>query len=96
MRTGSVPPPAADCWLHPDVEVRHSPIEGYGDYATSTADPAFTMHCDCRASLCRGTVTGGDWQRPDLRARYGRHWVPALLALIIRRTHSGSARCYGR
>ena len=162
MTTGPVPPPAADCWLHPDVEVRHSPIEGYGlfaaapipagtvvsriggrlvsgaelrrlfadpdqsyvdtitvaedthlvlpprrdngygnhscdpnlwwigpyelaarrdlvpgeeltnDYATSTADPAFTMQCDCRAPLCRGTVTGDDWQRPELRERYGR------------------------
>jgi uncharacterized protein len=180
--TGHLPPPAADCWLHPDVEVRHSPIEGHGlfaaaaipagtvvsrlggrlvsgdelrrilaepdrsyvdtiavgadthlvlpprrdngygnhscdpnlwwtgpyelatrrdlapgdeltnDYATSTAEPAFTMSCECRTSLCRGTVTGNDWQRPDLPARYGDHWVPALLDLIIRRTHSGSER----
>jgi hypothetical protein len=62
------------------------------DYATSTADPAFTMPCDCRSPLCRGTVTGDDWQRPALRARYGDHWVPALLVLINKRTHSGSGR----
>jgi SET domain-containing protein len=52
------------------------------DYATSTAEPGFTMSCGCGAAVCRGTVTGADWQRADLRARYGRHWVPALLTLI--------------
>lgn len=52
------------------------------DYATSTADPAFTMPCRCGTPHCRGTVTGDDWQLPTLRARYGPHWVPALLARI--------------
>lgn len=52
------------------------------DYATSTADAAFVLECRCGTSRCRGTVTGGDWRRPELRQRYGRHWVPALLALI--------------
>jgi hypothetical protein len=175
-----LPPPAADCWLHPDVEVRDSPIQGRGlfaaapipagtvvsrlggrlvsgdglqqlfadadgsyidtitvgvdthlvlpprrdngygnhgcdpnlwwvgpyelaarhdlgpgeeltnDYATSTADPGFTMPCDCRASLCRGTITGDDWRRPDLQDRYGTHWVPALLARITGRTDSSA------
>jgi hypothetical protein len=54
------------------------------DYATSTADPAFQMNCSCGTALCRRTVTGSDWQRPELQARYGRHWVPALLARIRR------------
>ncbi|SNT60300.1 SET domain-containing protein [Asanoa hainanensis] len=49
------------------------------DYATSTGDPAFTMPCRCGAAACRGVVTGRDWTRPDLQARYGPHWVPALL-----------------
>ncbi|GAA2393834.1 SET domain-containing protein [Dactylosporangium salmoneum] len=52
------------------------------DYATSTAAPGFTMRCECRGPLCRGVVTGGDWQLPELRRRYGPHWVPALLDLI--------------
>jgi hypothetical protein len=52
------------------------------DYATSTADAGFVLECRCGASRCRGVVTGGDWRRPELRERYGRHWVPALLALI--------------
>lgn len=170
MRHGGAPKPEPDCWLHADVEVRRSAIEGRGlfarapipagtvvsrlggrlvsgaelarliadpdlsyvdtitvgadthlvlpprrdngygnhgcdpnlwwigpyelasrrdiapgaeltnDYATSTADPGFTMSCVCGAALCRGTVTGDDWRRPELRARYGPHWVPALLA----------------
>ncbi|MGI5245817.1 SET domain-containing protein [Dactylosporangium sp. CA-139066] len=52
------------------------------DYATSTASPDFTMPCHCASPSCRTVITGDDWQRPELRARYGRHWVPALLTLI--------------
>lgn len=32
--------------------------------------------------VCRGTVTGADWRRADLRARCGEHWIPMLLAWI--------------
>ena len=52
------------------------------DYATSTAEPEFVMACSCGSRPCRGVVTGNDWLRPDMRARYGQHWVPALLARI--------------
>jgi hypothetical protein len=52
------------------------------DYATSTASIDFVMQCRCGAALCRRTVTGGDWRRPELQDRYGRHWVPALTELI--------------
>ena len=52
------------------------------DYAASTGDPAFRMACACGSPLCRGTVTGGDWRLPELRERYGEHWVPALRARI--------------
>jgi len=169
-------PPQSDCWLHPDVEVRQSPISGRGlfavaritagtvvsrlggrlvstaqlrelfaaaardpghpyidtitvdadlhlvlpprrptgygnhscdpnlwwvgryelaarrdlgigeeltnDYATSTGEPDFVMTCSCDSARCRGIITGDDWRPPDLRTRYGRHWVPALLARI--------------
>nr|WP_277350059.1 SET domain-containing protein-lysine N-methyltransferase [Nonomuraea sp. FMUSA5-5] len=53
------------------------------DYATSTADPGFALDCRCGTPLCRGRVTGADWRRPDLVRRYGDHWVPALLDLIV-------------
>jgi len=52
------------------------------DYATSTAEPDFVMKCFCGAPLCRGVVTGDDWRRPELRERYGQHWVPVLLTRI--------------
>lgn len=48
------------------------------DYATLTDDPGFWMECQCGAEVCRGEVTGSDWQRRDLQQRYGDHWVPVL------------------
>jgi len=56
------------------------------DYATSTAGVGFALVCRCRSEQCRGTITGNDWQIPDLQDRYGEHWVPALLARIRRTT----------
>ena len=38
-----------------------------------------SMTCRCGAAACRRTVTGKDWQRPDLQARY-RGWFSAYLA----------------
>ena len=178
----TVPTPAPDCWLHPHVEVRDSPIQGRGlfaledipaatvvsriggrlvstaelqaafdaaardpehpyidtitvaddvhlilpprrpngygnhscdpnlwwvdayalatrrdvavgeeltnDYATSTGIAEFRMNCECGAESCRGEVTGSDWQRADLQARYGDHWTPGLFESI----RSGSCR----
>lgn len=49
------------------------------DYGTQTDNQDFEMECRCGSALCRGQITGGDWRRPELRARYGRHWVPVLL-----------------
>ena len=48
------------------------------DYATLTDDPDFWMECNCATELCRGEITGSDWQRHDLQQRYGGHWVPVL------------------
>ncbi|GAB4050926.1 hypothetical protein GCM10028775_25320 [Catellatospora paridis] len=52
------------------------------DYGTSTAVGGFRMDCACGASLCRGVITGDDWQLPDLRERYDDHWIPLLLDRI--------------
>jgi uncharacterized protein len=57
------------------------------DYATSTGVAGFAMACSCGSSLCREVITGEDWRLPELQARYGDHWVPALLGRIQR------ARC---
>lgn len=48
------------------------------DYATLTADPAWELLCRCGAPACRGTVSGRDLERPELRARYAGHVVPYL------------------
>ena len=55
------------------------------DYATSTASATFRMPCRCGSPICRGVITGDDWRRPELQARYAGHWVPALAELIARR-----------
>jgi uncharacterized protein len=36
------------------------------------------MACRCGTASCRGTVTGRDWQRPELQARY-RGWFSSYL-----------------
>jgi uncharacterized protein len=48
------------------------------DYGTFTDDPDFRMDCHCGVPACRGVVTGVDWRRTELRARYGEHWAPVL------------------
>jgi hypothetical protein len=52
------------------------------DYATQTTNPKMRIECHCGSPLCRGTVTGADWQRADLQERYAHHWVPAALRKI--------------
>jgi uncharacterized protein len=73
-------------WVGPyELAARHDIAIGdelTNDYATSTDAADFVMACSCGSGQCRGVVTGNDWRRPDLRERYGEHWVPALLACI--------------
>jgi hypothetical protein len=73
-------------WVGPyELAARRDVAEGEeltNDYATSTADPGFTMHCRCGAVTCRRIVSGDDWRRPELWERYGEHWVPAVVALM--------------
>ncbi len=71
-------------WADAYTLVGRRPIEAgeevTSDYATSTGNATFAMTCSCGSSLCRGVVTGDDWRLPELQARYGDHWIPALLA----------------
>jgi hypothetical protein len=73
-------------WTGPfDLATRRTVTPGEeltNDYSTSTGEAAFSMQCRCGSPLCRETVTGNDWRRPDLRERYGEHWIPLLLARI--------------
>jgi len=70
-------------WTDAYTLVARRPIAGgdevTNDYATSTAVADFAMTCCCGSSLCRAVITGEDWRRPELQARYGGHWIPALL-----------------
>lgn len=40
------------------------------DYAMTDSSPYDEFTCACGTALCRGRVTGDDWRRPDLWARY--------------------------
>jgi SET domain-containing protein len=42
------------------------------DWAT-TDDLDYVMECRCGAPTCRGTITGKDWMKPELREKY-RGW----------------------
>ncbi len=56
------------------------------DYATHTVTPAWQMDVECRCGspLCRHTITGNDWQRPELQARYRGHFSPFINDRIAR------------
>jgi uncharacterized protein len=73
-------------WVDPLSLTTRSPVaaetELTVDYGTLTAEADFEMICRCGAPTCRGVVTGRDWTRKDLQARYGEHWVPILLDRI--------------
>jgi len=61
------------------------------DYALMTVSPDWRMACQCGARLCRGVVTGNDWQLPELQKRYRGHFSPFINTRINkRRVHSGS------
>jgi SET domain-containing protein len=49
-----------------------------------TDDDDESMPCRCGAASCRGTVTGQDWQRPELQQRYGDYFSAYLLEKIRR------------
>lgn len=48
--------------IEKDEELTH-------DWAT-TDDDDYSVECQCGASNCRKTLTGKDWQRPELQQRY--------------------------
>ena len=49
-----------------------------------TDDDASSTECRCGADNCRGTITGKDWQRPELQARYGNYFSSYLLEKMQR------------
>jgi uncharacterized protein len=43
-----------------------------------TDDDDYSVTCKCGSTMCRGTLTGKDWQRPELQERYGRYFSAYL------------------
>ena len=43
-----------------------------------TDDGDYSIECNCGASDCRKTLTGKDWQRPDLQKRYAGYFSAYL------------------
>ena len=54
------------------------------DWAT-TDDDDYSLKCKCGAANCRGTLTGKDWQRPELQKQYAGYFSAYLAAKIARR-----------
>lgn len=48
------------------------------DYAMCDGSPYDEFTCACGAPDCRGQVTGNDWRKPDLQARYRGYFIPYL------------------
>jgi len=47
-----------------------------------TDDDTYRMDCRCGTLACRKVITGQDWRRKDLQAKYGRHMSWYLLEKI--------------
>ena len=47
-----------------------------------TDDGDYSVKCNCRSSNCRGTLTGKDWQRPDLQKLYAGYFSAYLAEKI--------------
>jgi uncharacterized protein len=48
------------------------------DYAMTDGTAYDEFDCHCGSELCRGKVSGDDWQRPELWERYAGHFSPYL------------------
>jgi SET domain-containing protein len=63
--------------IHAGEELTH-------DWAM-TDDDDYSLECNCGAAHCRKTLTGKDWQRPDLQKRYAGYfssYVARNIALL--------------
>jgi uncharacterized protein len=58
------------------------------DYALFD-DTDQAMECRCGAAACRGTISGRDWQRPDLQRKYGGYFSAFLHDRTCHRHDSG-------
>ena len=59
------------------------------DYAMADGSDYDEFDCACGSPLCRGSVSGNDWSRPELQARYAGYFSPYL---VRRMAAAGAAR----
>jgi hypothetical protein len=50
-----------------------------------TDNDSYEMECKCGSTNCRRNLTGKDWQRPELQARYDGHFATFLADKIAAR-----------
>lgn len=48
------------------------------DYAMTDASPYDEFDCGCGAPNCRKHITGNDWMKPELQAKYTGHFSPYI------------------
>lgn len=87
-------------WMLNEVEVAARRRIGRGeeltaDYAMWEIDPNWQLlaACRCGSALCRGRITGQDWQLISLQSEYEGHFIPCLNERIahLRTQHRRSA-----
>ena len=57
------------------------------DYAMSDSSQYDEYNCACGKEECREKITGMDWQKKDLQAKYG-HYFSACIEKLIKLSHS--------
>lgn len=62
--------------------------ELFMDYAIELVDESYVMkkECSCKAANCRKTITGMDWQLPELQTLYKDHFSPFINERIKNKT----------
>lgn len=62
------------------------------DYALWELDSGWVsaFRCACGAPMCRGVITGRDWESSDLQQRYAGHFHPILTSRINERNRSNA------
>ena len=58
------------------------------DYATCDDSDYDEFTCECATASCRGTVTGKDWQLPELQEKYLGEFSPYLARRIASKFYS--------
>ena len=61
------------------------------DYAMTDSAPYDEFECACQAPRCRGRITGGDWELPELQSRYRGYFSSYLERRIAERAASPAA-----